>query len=110
MSERMWEMYEGFVKRGDGETHSEFMLSFYTDPDPLIDGLRKISCPSLVLLGEFDIVFIKPSEILAAEVPDVRHVILDGTGHMTAIEDPVRTGDEIIDFLETVGETGRANR
>jgi len=86
------------------------MTSFYTDPDPHIDELRKVKCPTLVLLGEFDLVFLKPSEIMANEIPDVRHVILPDLGHMTAIEDPERTIAEILDFLETVEQTGRANR
>jgi len=29
---------------------------------------------------------------------------------MTAIEDPERTADEILDFLKTVAETGKAKR
>ena len=36
--------------------------------------------------------------------------LADGLGHMTAIEDPERTTAEIEDFLETVAETGKANR
>ena len=74
----------------------------------MVEGLRQIKCPTLVLLGEFDIVFLGPSEILAREIPDARHVILDGIGHMTAIEDPERTIEEILKFLETVRETGKA--
>ena len=87
-----------------------FMLSFYADPDPMIEGLRQISCPTLILLGEFDIVFLGPSEIMAREIPDNRHVILKGIGHMTAIEDPERTAAEILDFLKTVSETGKSKR
>jgi pimeloyl-ACP methyl ester carboxylesterase len=82
------------------------MMSFYTDPNPMVEGLRQIKCPTLVLLGEFDIVFLGPSEILAQEIPDARHVILDGIGHMTAIEDPQRTIEEIFEFLETVRQSG----
>jgi pimeloyl-ACP methyl ester carboxylesterase len=74
----------------------------------MIEGLRQIKCPTLVLLGEFDIVFLEPSEIMAREIPDVRHVILDGIGHMTAFENSERTIMEILDFLETVKETGKA--
>ena len=74
----------------------------------MVEGLRQIKCPTLVLLGEFDIVFLGPSEILARETPDARHVILDGIRHMTAIEDPERTTKEILDFLDMVRETGKA--
>jgi pimeloyl-ACP methyl ester carboxylesterase len=109
-SERMFKIYEGFIRRGDPLAHGTFMLSFYADPNPMIEGLRQIKCPTLVLLGEFDLMFIEPSNIMAREIPDVRHVIIEGIGHMTAIEDPDRTTREILDFLETVAETGKANR
>jgi len=107
-SESMWSIYEGFIRRSDPVAIRNFMMSFYTDPNPMVEGLRQIKCPTLVLLGEFDIVFLGPSEILAREIPDARHVILDGIGHMTAIEDPDRTSEEILKFLETVRETGKA--
>jgi len=107
-SERMWPIYEGFLRRSDPVAAGNFMLSFYTDPDPMIEGLRQIACPTLVLLGEFDLVFLGPSEILAREIPDARLVILNGVGHMTAIEDPERTAEEILDFLKTVSETGKS--
>jgi pimeloyl-ACP methyl ester carboxylesterase len=55
-----------------------------------------------VLLGEHDVMFIKPSELLVRCIPRVREVVLDGLGHMTAIEDPERTGDELLSFLASV--------
>jgi pimeloyl-ACP methyl ester carboxylesterase len=109
-SERMFKIYEGFIRRGDPLAHGTFMLSFYTDPNPMIEGLRQIKCPTLVLLGEFDLMFIEPSNVMVREIPDVRHVVIEGIGHMTAIEDPERTTKKILDFLETVAETGKANR
>lgn len=105
-NEPMWAIYEGFIRRSDPVAIRNFMMSFYTDPNPMVEGLRQIKCPTLVLLGEFDIVFLGPSEILAQEIPDARHVILDGIGHMTAIEDPQRTIEEIFKFLETVRQSG----
>ena len=101
-SERMWKIYEGFLRRGDPAAHGAFMSSFYTDPDPRIEGLRNIGCPTLILLGEFDLMFLEPSALMAAEIPGARHVVLDGIGHMTAIEDPGRTIREINDFLDRV--------
>lgn len=79
----------------------EFMSSFYDNPDPKIAGLRGISCPCLVLLGEHDVIFIKPSQLMAREIPDVRHVVMKGLGHMTAVEDPDRLSAELIDFLKS---------
>ena len=101
-SERMWKIFEGFIRRQDPVAISNFMMRFYADPSPMVEGLRQIQCPTLVLLGEFDVVFLEPSNILAREIPGSRHVILDGIGHMTAIEDPERTVQEILGFLETV--------
>jgi pimeloyl-ACP methyl ester carboxylesterase len=109
-SERMWTIYENFIHRSDPVSIRNFMMSFYSDPNPMVEGLRQIKCPTLVLLGEFDIIFLQPSEVLAREIPDARLVILDGIGHMTAIEDPARTIKEILDFLGTVQETGKAQK
>lgn len=47
---------------------------------------------------------------MAREIPDVRHVIIEEVGHMTAIEAPERTIKELLDFLETVAGTGKATR
>ena len=109
-SDKMFKIYEGFLRRQDRRAVLTFMTNFYTDPDPRIEELRQIKCPTLVLLGEFDVVFLKPSEIMAKEIPDVRHVVMSGLGHMTAIEDPKRTIAEIFDFLGTVEQTGRSNK
>ena len=87
----------------------EFMMSFYNDPDPMVEGLRQISVPTLLLIGEFDWVFIKPTELMAREIPDNRHVVMRGCGHMTALEAPKWTAHEILDFLECVAKNGRAN-
>jgi len=108
-SGRMWQIYDGFLRRQDAPAILEFMRSFYTDPDPRVDGLRQIECPTLVLLGEFDYVFRKPSELMAEEISDVRHVVMKGLGHMTAIEAPIWTGNELLDFLDCVARTGKAN-
>ncbi|MBW2672923.1 MAG: alpha/beta hydrolase [Deltaproteobacteria bacterium] len=107
--EAMWKIYEGFVRRLDPVAVGTFMERFYADPNTMVEGLRQIKCPTLVLLGEFDLMFLKPSEVLAAQIPDVRHVVIEGIGHMTAIEDPGRTIQEITDFLRTVRETGKAD-
>jgi len=102
--ESMWKIYEGFLRRQDPKAIRKFYVSFYTDPDPRIEGLRNIKCPTLILLGEHDIVFLEPSELMAKEIPNARHVIIEGVGHMTAIEAPERTIKELLDFLATVSK------
>lgn len=107
-SDRLWPIYDGFLRRQDRREIMAFMRGFYADPDPRTEGLRRIGCPTLVLLGEFDYVFFKPSELMVREIPDTRHVVMKGLGHMTAIEAPIWTGNELLDFLECVARTGKA--
>jgi len=108
-SDRMFMVLDGFYRRRVSQAAlAEFRQSFYTDPDPRVEGLRRIKCPTLVLIGEFDYVFLKPSELMVREIPDARHVVMPGLGHMTAIEDPKWTAWELLDFLDCVTRTGRA--
>jgi len=102
--ENLWKIFEGFMQRADPQATKDFRLSFYTDPDPRIEGLRNITCPTLVLLGEHDIVFLEPSEIMAKEIPNTRHVIIKNVGHMTALECPGRTASELLTFLNSVSK------
>jgi len=108
-SDELWKFLDGFYRRRLNQPAlADFRASFYTDPDPRVEGLRKIKCPTLVLLGEFDIVFLEPSALMVREIPDARHVIIEGVGHMTAIEAPEQTVKELLDFLEAVAKTGKA--
>jgi pimeloyl-ACP methyl ester carboxylesterase len=98
--ERVWQVVEDVLRMSDTKTLGEFMGSFYDDPDPRIAQLRGIGCPTLVLLGEHDVMFIKPSQQLAREIPRAKHVVMKGLGHMTAIEDPEWTARELLEFLD----------
>lgn len=108
-ADRMYEIMDGWGVRRNPVALMAFMQRFYSDPDPMAEGLRQITCPTLLLVGEFDHVFIKPNELMAKEIPDNRHVVMRGLGHMTAIEDPKWTAHELLDFLECVAKTGHAN-
>jgi pimeloyl-ACP methyl ester carboxylesterase len=105
--ERLWGIVERIFRLGDPDTIARFIRSFYTDPDPCVEGLRRIACPTLVLLGEHDVLFEEPSRLMAREIPRARWVMLPGIGHMTAIEDPDRTTRAILEFLADA-EAGRA--
>jgi pimeloyl-ACP methyl ester carboxylesterase len=109
-AQRMYGVWERVLRRGDLKTIARFLRSFYTDEDPHVDLLRKIKCPTLVLLGELDSMFIESSALMAKEIPDCRHVMMKGIGHMTAIEDTEGLLRELLDFLDCVRETGHACR
>jgi 3-oxoadipate enol-lactonase len=109
-ADRMYEVQDAWGQRRRNQEHfAEFMRTFYNDPDPMVEGLRQVKCPTLVLIGEFDVTFLEPSELMAREIPDNRHVVMRGLGHMTAIEAPKWTAHELLDFLACVGRTGKAN-
>jgi pimeloyl-ACP methyl ester carboxylesterase len=108
-NEKMWDIWKEVQRVQDPETLMHFREVFYTDPDHRVEALRQIKCPTLILVGEFDIVFLSASEIMAKEIPDNRHVIMPGVGHMTNIENLEGFMQEIFDFLETVKKTGKAN-
>ena len=105
--ERLWGIVGRIFRLGDPDTIARFIRSFYTDADPQVEGLRRIACPTLVLLGEHDVLFVEPSRLMAREIPRARWVMLPGIGHMTAIEDPERTIGALLEFLDDV-EAGRA--
>ncbi len=100
--EAAWAQYQSLCRLGDPDALADFNTVFYDDPNPYIARLRSITCPNLVLVGEYDTMFVKPSEQLARELPKVKYVVLAGRGHMTALEDPDRTTDALLGFLATL--------
>jgi len=61
---------------------------------------RKVTCPTLVLLGSRDLMTPqKGGHALAAEFADARTVVLDECGHMMLVERPNETLDALRDVL-----------
>ena len=97
----VWQIVHQCFELGDPTTLARFIRDFYYDPDPQVAGLRRITCPTLVLVGEHDLALIKPSRLMAAEIPGAQLVVVPGAGHMTAIEAPAETASDIATFLST---------
>ena len=93
-------MFEACAANGNPDELANFIGTFYNDPDPKIAGLRQITCPCLMLEGEYDVQFIKPAELVAREVPNCTHRVLEGRGHMLSFENPQQLGDELLNFLQ----------
>jgi pimeloyl-ACP methyl ester carboxylesterase len=87
------------IRLGDRPTIARFVRSFYTDPDPRVEGLRSIRCPALIIYGEKDELFIESSKLMAREIPDARLIQYPGAGHMTALEEPRRLAEDIMEFV-----------
>ena len=85
---------------GNRQEIAAFARSFYQNPDLQVDRLPKISSPVLVLLGEKDDLFIEQAKIMAGAIPNFRHIVIEGVGHLTAIEAPDHLAKELLSFLK----------
>ncbi len=101
-NETMWDLAYDISKVGNREETGRFIRSFYTDPNPMVEGLEKITCPTLILLGDKDILFIEPSKLMSQHIKGSKHIILKDTGHMLAIEKPEEFISELKGFLTQV--------
>lgn len=67
---------------------------------PAIERLAEVAVPTLVVVGEYDIVdFRQIAERLAADIVGARLVVLPGVGHMSNLEDPVTFNQIVLSFL-----------
>ena len=69
--------------------------------EPLIDRLRSIRCPTLVIAGALNAVGIERARVVAQRIPSVRMLILPGIGHAPHREAPLRFRRLLIDQLAT---------
>ncbi len=68
------------------------------------EALRKITAPTLILVGDGD--YPTPprfSRMMEERIPNSRLTIVEGAGHCVALERPEVVNDEIIQFLKTMG-------
>lgn len=89
----------GLMAAGNGMSIAAFSRCFYNDPDPMVEGLNSIECPTLIISAELDWYFSKSSELMAEQIPDTKHVHGKAMGHMTALEAPEWLAGQILAFL-----------
>jgi pimeloyl-ACP methyl ester carboxylesterase len=110
-AERLWGIVEHIFRLGDPNVLAAFVRSCYRDPDPRLDELARLDCPALILCGDGDRMMRPWVDVMAGALRQSTTVILDGVGHMTAIEAPDATADALLRFLATVsGAAPRAPR
>jgi pimeloyl-ACP methyl ester carboxylesterase len=77
----------------------------HTDPvqglnPPASQHLGTITAPTLVIVGERDVVdFQRSADILAEQIAGATKVIMPGVGHMANMEDPTRFNEIVLEFL-----------
>lgn len=69
--------------------------------EPLVDRLRTIRCPTLVIAGALDTTGVERAAVIARRVPTVSLLILPDRGHAPHREDPARFRRLLIDRLAT---------
>lgn len=67
--------------------------------EAVIERLREIAVPSLVLVGENDTAYRAPAEILQARLVASRLVVLPGAGHIANLETPAAFNRALLKFL-----------
>jgi pimeloyl-ACP methyl ester carboxylesterase len=70
---------------------------------PVWDRVREIEVPTLVLLGDLDVVCTVASQHLASAIRGARFEVLERTGHLPHLEGHGRCLDAIAGFLADVG-------
>jgi 4a-hydroxytetrahydrobiopterin dehydratase len=69
------------------------------------DTLRNFRGPTLVITGRHDAIFpVAEAEAMASAAPNGRLEIIEGAGHMTAVEQPDRFATVLAEFLEATKE------
>ncbi len=64
-----------------------------------LDALRSVTCPTLVMVGELDVTFHRPSRAIADAIAGARHVVIEGAGHSPQFENPEQWFAELTKFL-----------
>lgn len=100
-SSELFDLCLDIMQDGNGKHIAEFVRSFYNDSDPHIEGLKKITCPTLVVTAELDHIFNKTSQLFIENIPNTQHSHHLTAGHMTAVESPNWLAEEVLRFLQT---------
>jgi len=69
-----------------------------------IDQLSELDVPALVMVGEDDKPYRRAGEVMTAKLPQGRHVVIPGAGHILNIEQPERFESELLSFLSELPE------
>ena len=78
--------------------YEERLMATLPDQDPL-GSLAKVSCPTLVVHGEVDVIPVEFSRFLAGQISDARLAVIPGAAHFPFIEDREAFQGVVREFL-----------
>jgi len=70
----------------------------------IVDQLSSITCPVLVIHGDYDTIPLESSRLIYRQIKGSRLLVLEDCGHFPFIEAPVLFFREVRDFLEETGK------
>jgi pimeloyl-ACP methyl ester carboxylesterase len=74
-------------------------------PDPVedLEPLRSIEAPALVAAGEYDMPdFLEGAKLMAGALPNARHEVIAGAGHLAPLETPEAFRGLLLGFMDGV--------
>lgn len=83
-------------QRGDGIAWGQRAMAARPDRTEV---LREADAPVVVVLGELDSVVRRTEGAAMAEAAGVEPVVLEGVGHLAAVEAPAQTADALAPLL-----------
>lgn len=101
---KLWSQIEDMFCANDPKTLARFVGDFYTDPDPHLDLVARIVCPTLIHIAELDDLMIAPSEQLVQSIEGAEQLVYPAIGHMSAFEAPKKLSADLIDFFRRAAE------
>ncbi|MBW2230458.1 MAG: alpha/beta fold hydrolase [Deltaproteobacteria bacterium] len=70
----------------------------------VIDELAQITQPALVIVGAEDDAYLRAAEVMTAKLPDARHEVIPGAGHIVNIEAESAFNERVVEFLAELAE------
>jgi pimeloyl-ACP methyl ester carboxylesterase len=80
---------------------SALAVEIVSQPDQLAE-MAAVRCPTLVIVGDEDTVFVEPSRSLAATVPDAALAVIPQAGHSPQFENPDAWQSTLRGFLRSL--------
>jgi 3-oxoadipate enol-lactonase len=94
--EAAYRRFSGFDRQGA----SRAALAVVVKRGSIVDKIGRITTPTLVITGREDLATPpERAEEIASRIPGARLVLLDGLGHMSAVEDPEAVNAHLVPFV-----------
>ena len=88
------------MDRSTGPSSSESFEMYHAEPNIPIEDLGRISAPTLVLVGDDDVVPLEHTLELYRAIPNSELAVVPGTSHVHFMEKPSLVNQLVLDFLD----------